>query len=221
MLESNPERRYVVYKIASGGLFPPKLHFIPTMIYHPILWYLRKSKDWKLISNDDDNKNYIYILKPKVTVYATILIKRTSRDCIRIMAADLRRNKVIYTSAPTAHKAAIIITNLRKELENMKGEAIYLGFRKQRSKAWADQITGEVHQPKDYISFTFIQNTWTEQGEITEQGLYFNEKVEVSNNEDQTLPNYTIGKIYEIQILDVTKRTCKVLKEVDTGDLPF
>lgn len=103
----------------------------------------------------------------------------------------------------------------------MKGEAIYLGFRKQRSKAWADQITGEVHQPKDYISFTFIQNTWTEQGEITEQGLYFNEKVEVSGNEDQTLPNYTIGKIYEIQILDVTKRTCKVIKEVDTGDLPF
>ena len=103
----------------------------------------------------------------------------------------------------------------------MKGEAIYIGYRKQRTKAWADPNTGEVHQPKDMISYTFIQNTWTREGEITEQGLYFNEKVEATKDDRQELPNYTIGKIYSIQILDITKRTCKVIGEVEPDELPF
>lgn len=44
MLESNPERRYVVYKIASGGLFPPKLHFYSYYDLSPDFLVYKKSQ---------------------------------------------------------------------------------------------------------------------------------------------------------------------------------
>ena len=68
----------------------------------------------------------------------------------------------------------------------------------------------KIHPAVKAKSHTFFQNEWNEDGAIQEQGMFFNQFVKATDDEQ---PEFIVGKIYHINVTDMTKRSCVVMGE--------